>query len=105
MSRRCRKLSGMSDNDHPAKGKSQAHPVGFRGNERIKDIFRLIWVDPGARILDRHDDFIAAGLAADLQNPMFAFVKSAIVQAYFFEATVQQIRMGPLLNGQPGAKL
>ena len=23
----------------------------------------------------------------------------------FFEATVQQILMGPLLNGQPGAKL
>src|SRR5215472_2360868 len=31
--------------------------------------------------------------------------KSAIVRAYFFDATVQQIRMGPLLKGQPGAKL
>ena len=64
----------MSDNDHPAKGKSQAHPVGFRGNERIKDIFRLIWVDPWTRILDRHDDFIAAGLAADLQKPTIILV-------------------------------
>lgn len=64
----------MSDNDHPAKGKSQAHPVGFRGNERIKDTFRMIWVNPWARILKRHDDFIAAGLAADLQNPMITLV-------------------------------
>ena len=46
----------------------------FRGNERIEDAFRMIWVDPGARILNRHDDFIVAGLAADLQNPMIIFV-------------------------------
>ena len=64
----------MSDDDHPAKGKPQSHPLGFRGNERIKDVFRLIWVDPWARILYRHDDFIATGPAADLQNPMIIFV-------------------------------
>ena len=34
----------------------------------------MIWVDPGARILYRHDDFIAATSAADLQNPMIIFV-------------------------------
>ena len=64
----------MSDNDHPAKGKAQPHPMGLRGNERIKDAFRLIWVDPWARILYRYDDFIATGPAADLQNPMIIFV-------------------------------
>ena len=74
MGRQRRKLSGMSDDDHPAKGKPQSHPLGFRGNERIKDVFRLIWVDPGARILHRHHDFIATGVAADLQNPMIIFV-------------------------------
>jgi hypothetical protein len=41
---------------------------------RIEAAFRLIWVDPGARILYRHDDFIATGPAADLQNPMIIFV-------------------------------
>ena len=75
MSRRYRKLSGMSVNNHPAKGKPQAHSVGFRSNEGIEHAFRLLWVDPRARILDRHDDFIAAAPAAYLQNSMIIFVR------------------------------
>ena len=74
VSRRRRKLSGMSVNNHPAKGKPQPHSVGFRGNEGIEDAFRLLWVNPRARVLDRHDDFIAATHATDLQNPMIIFV-------------------------------
>ena len=70
MGRRCRKLSGMSVDNHPAKGKPQPHSVGFRGNECIEDAFRMFGVDPRARILDRDDDFIAVAPAAHLQSPM-----------------------------------
>jgi hypothetical protein len=64
----------MSVNNHSAKGKPQPHPMGFRGNEGIEDASRVLGVDPRARILYRHDDFIATGPAADLQNPMIIFV-------------------------------
>ena len=76
MGRQCRKLSGMSVNDQPAKRKSQAHPMGFRGNECIKDVFRALWVDPRARVLDQQDNSIVAmAPAAHLQHPMIVFVR------------------------------
>jgi hypothetical protein len=66
----------MSLNDHPAKRKSQPHPMGFRGNERIKYVFPMLWVDPRARVLDRQDNFIVAmALASHLQHPMIVFLR------------------------------
>jgi hypothetical protein len=50
--------------------------MGFRRNERIKDVFRVLWVDPRARVLDRQEDFIVTKApAAHLQDPMIVFVR------------------------------
>ena len=50
--------------------------MGFRGNERIKYVFNMLWVNPRARVLDRQDNFIVAmASAAHLQDPMIVFVR------------------------------